>query len=118
LPRSLAINPNSFFFTPGPGSSDPESAAFMLRSTGFETVHVSQVFIAGQEGYGFYEENVFTLAEDLCEFDLAPGDMKVISVRYTPTQTLRGAALWIVSNEMSHTDGVMSVELWGRIRSF
>jgi hypothetical protein len=81
-------------------------------------VHVSRVFVAAQEGYGFFEENIFTLTEELGEFDLAPGDMKIISVRYTPTQTLRGAALWIVSDEMSHTDGVMSVELWGRIRSF
>jgi hypothetical protein len=117
--RSLAINPQSHFFAPQPGIAEPQKVTFSLRSDGFETVHVDHIYIASSGGFGFYEEGIFSVeATELEDFVMAPGERRDLEVSYVPTQTLRGASLVIISDDMKHSDGVIVVELWGRVLSW
>lgn len=117
VPRSLSINPSSYFFSPPQGEDQPQTSTFVLRSDGFETVHIDKIYIGSSSA--FFESGVFSVdAPALENFDLAPGERLPIDVSYLPTQTLRGAALVIVSNEMKHSGGFIVVELWGRIISW
>lgn len=117
VPRSLSINPTSYFFSPPQGESELQTSTFVLRSDGLQTVHIDHIYIASSSA--FFEDGIFSVnADALQDFDLAPGERHQIDVSYLPTQTLRGAALVIVSNEMKHSDGVIVVELWGRIISW
>jgi hypothetical protein len=117
IPRSLSIDRDAYFFTVP--DEHEVTTTFLVRSIGFEPVHIERAFIgAHPDGSGFYEEGIFKVETEIEPMELNPGEQIEIEVSYVPTQTLRGGALIIESNSMRHEEGYVIVQLWGRTISW
>jgi hypothetical protein len=115
IPRGLLADENNHFFAPRDG--DPtQTAVFHVRSIGIETVHIQSIQINDNpHGTSFYEDGVFQFVGDVQPLDLPSGQTLTLTVSYTPTQTLRSAAIVIQSDEQRDAGGLLIIELWGRI---
>jgi hypothetical protein len=113
--RALALDRDAIFFHVEDGEAAPERVR--LRSVGLEPVRVLMAGIASHAGGAFFfEDGVFSLENPLPgPVALAPGEALELELRYRPTETLRGAALMVLSEDERTPDGVHVVQLWGRI---
>lgn len=115
LVRALQVDRSDFFFTPRADESATETT-FRVRSTGLDTVHIRNIEIGpGARGGGFYEPGIFALKSGQRSLDLGSGQTVDLVVSYKSTSTLRSAVLAIESDELTHTDGRIFIELWGRV---
>ncbi|MCK6545666.1 chitobiase/beta-hexosaminidase C-terminal domain-containing protein [Myxococcota bacterium] len=115
--RGLRLDRTSYFFAPRSAAEGRVTAEFTVRSVGLRPANVEAVYItANPSGGGSYEPGIFTLEQsEAATGALAPGEERTFVVAYTPTTTIRGAALVIVSDDRSSSDGVLVADLWGRI---
>lgn len=115
VPRLLDLERDVVFFDAEPGRRDRVERSLRLRSRGTDAVSVQRISLtANHMGVGFYEEGVFHI-EGGAEPRLLPGGEHMdIRLSYSPTASFRTAMLVIESDEQ-RSNGVQTVELWGRV---
>lgn len=114
--RALSISTDILYFEARHGD-DIQRRSLRIRSVGLERVRLSRVGIGvSQGGWAFYEPDVFTLEDPIADdHDLWPGQELELAVRYQPSETIRGAALYLQTDDTRVTDGLHVIQLWGRI---
>ena len=115
--RALRPDDDSLVFTARRGSPGVMRKTVQIRSVGLQEVTIDDIYVTlNPTSWSFWEEGIFQLEEEIeTPKVMFPGETLELTVAYTPTETIRTAALVVVSNDERHEDGVIVVDLMGRI---
>jgi hypothetical protein len=117
LLRALTVDDDQIVFSAKRGEAEPMLKSIRLRATGLQPVSLHDIYITiNPDSWSFWEEGSFELETQVeTPRSLEPGDSLELVVSYVPTETLRTAVLVIESNDQRTLDGVISIDLTGRI---
>jgi hypothetical protein len=117
LPRALWLDDDQLVFSARRGDEGPMRKSVVVRASGIQAVSIHDIYITiNPDSWSFWEEGIFQL-ETAFEAPgrLAPGESIELVVSYIPTETLRTAVLVLESDDQRTMDGVVTIDLTGRI---
>ena len=115
--RVLTVDDDNVVFSARRGEDVLMRRSVRIKSVGLQQVRLEGIFVdANPDSWSFWEPGIFEMESPqvLPEY-LAPGESIDLVVTYTPTETLRTAMIFIVSDDQRTRDGTVRVSLAGRI---
>ena len=117
LARALTLDDDQIVFSAQRGDEGPLHKSVHVRASGIQRVAIHDIYLTiNSHSWSFWEEGIFGLETGFeAPGYLNPGESIELVVSYIPTETLRTAVLVIESDEQRTTDGVVTIDLTGRI---
>jgi hypothetical protein len=117
LARALTLDDDQIVFSARRGDEGPLHKSVRVRASGIQRVAIHDIYLTiNSDSWSFWEEGIFGLETGFeAPGYLNPGESIELVVSYIPTETLRTAVLVIESDEQRTMDGVVTIDLTGRI---
>ncbi len=115
--RVLTVDDDNVVFSARRGEDGPMRQSVRLKSVGLQQVHLEGIYVdANPDSWSFWQDGIFEIEspEVIPEY-LSPGESIDLVVTYTPTETIRTAMIFVVSDNQRTSDGTVRVNLTGRI---